>query len=31
MVKEVDLGKEMEKVVARLTPDYGDEFDKASG
>ena len=31
LVKEIDLGKEMEKVVTGLRGEYGDEFDKVSG
>ncbi len=31
LVKEIDLGKEMEKIVAGLMADYGEEFEKASG
>ena len=31
LVREIDLGKEMEKVVTGLRADYGDEFEKASG
>ena len=31
MVKEIDLGKDLEKVVTTLKSEYGDEFDKVSG
>ncbi len=31
LVKEIDLGKAIEKVVTGLKGEYGDEFDKASG
>ena len=31
LVKEIDLGREMEKVVTGLKGEYGDEFDKVSG
>ena len=31
LVKEIDLGKEMEKVVTGLRGEFGDEFDKVSG
>ncbi len=31
LVKEIDLGKEMEKVVTGSEGEYGDEFDKVSG
>ena len=31
LVKEIDLGKEMEKVVTGMRGEFGDEFDKVSG
>ena len=31
MVKEIDLGKDLEKVVTLLKGEYGDEFAKVSG
>ena len=31
MVKEIDLGKDLEKVVTRLIGEYGDDFAKVSG
>ncbi len=31
LVQEIDLGKEMEKVVTGLRGDYGDELEKVSG
>ncbi len=31
MIKEADLGKDMERVVTRLREEFGDEFDKVSG
>ncbi len=30
-MKDIDLGREMEKVVAGRRGEYGDEFDKVSG
>ncbi len=30
-MKEIDLGREMEKVVTGLKGEYGDEFDKVPG
>ncbi len=31
MVKDIDLGRDLEKVVTALKGEYGDEFAKVSG